>query len=235
MHTALSSPQSIHPSLWRGSQLARGAERCVDTGHAMLSAELPGGGWPRGTLIDLLIQQPGIGEVRLLQPVLAALHARPVVLLQPPHVPNALAVANWGVPPGNLHRIVTASVADALWAAEQILRAGTCGMLLFWQPQIRTDALRRLHLAAQAGDTVFFMMRPMTAAPHASPAPLRLGLTPAFDGVSVRFIKRRGPARDDPLFVPLSPSLFKSHRHAFVDRRPSSVPVAGSVSADVVA
>ncbi|MCY0389880.1 translesion DNA synthesis-associated protein ImuA [Robbsia sp. Bb-Pol-6] len=235
MHKALSSPQTIHPSLWRGSQLAQGRERCVDTGHAGLSAELPGGGWPRGTLIDLLIQQPGIGEVRLLQPALATLRTRPIVLLQPPHVPNALAVANWGVPPDNFHRIETGSVADALWAAEQILRAGTCGMLLFWQPQIRNDALRRLHLAAQAGDTVFFMMRPMTAAPHASPAPLRLGLTPAFDGVSVRFIKRRGPARDEPLFVPLSPSLFKSHRHAPVDRRPSSVPVAGSISADVVA
>ncbi|MGI4856773.1 MAG: translesion DNA synthesis-associated protein ImuA [Janthinobacterium lividum] len=234
MHPALSSPQSIHPSLWRGSQLAYGCERCVDTGHAALSAELPGGGWPRGTLIDFLIQQPGIGEVRLLQPALATLSARPIILLQPPHVPNALAVANWGVPPDSLHRIETASVADALWAAEQILRADTCGMLLFWQPQIRTEALRRLHLAAQAGDTVFFMMRPLTAASHASPAPLRLALTPAFDGVGVRFIKRRGPALEEPLFVPLFPSLFKSYRHAPVDRRSSSVSVAGNVSADVV-
>jgi protein ImuA len=27
--------------------------RCVDTGHAALSAQLPGGGWPAGVLVDL--------------------------------------------------------------------------------------------------------------------------------------------------------------------------------------
>lgn len=234
MHAALSSPQSIHPSLWRGSQLAQGRERCLDTGHDALSAELPGSGWPRGTLIDLLVQQPGIGEIRLLQPALAALNARPIVMLQPPHLPNALAVANWGIAPHNLHLVEPTTVADALWAAEQVLRAGTCGMLLFWQPQIRTDALRRLHLAAQANDTVFFMIRPMTAASHASPAPLRLALTPAPDGISVKFVKRRGPARDEPLFVPLHPSLSKSHRHAPVDRRTPAPSIARSIPAYVV-
>jgi len=49
-------PEAIHPSLWRASQLARGRGRTVDTGYAVLSAELPGGGWPIGVLIDLLVQ-----------------------------------------------------------------------------------------------------------------------------------------------------------------------------------
>ena len=229
----LVAPETIHPSLWRASQLGQGAAHCASSGHAALDAELPGGGWPTGTLIDLLVKQAGIGEVRLLQPLLASLAGRPVVFLQPPHAPNALALANWQIPTTNLLLIEPRTVKDALWTAEQILRAGTCGALLFWQPQIRSEALRRLHLAAQAGETAFFMFRPLTAAGHASPAPLRLGLTPAVDGVSVRFIKRRGPERDDPLFVPLYPSFYTSQRHASVDRRTPAAPVARSVPADL--
>ncbi|NIE60692.1 recombinase RecA, partial [Burkholderia sp. Ap-955] len=48
------SPESLHPSLWRGSQLARGGPRTIETGFAPLSAELPGGGWPVGGLVELL-------------------------------------------------------------------------------------------------------------------------------------------------------------------------------------
>ena len=85
----LAAPEDLHPSLWRASQLAHANTRCVDTGHPALSKQLPGGGWPTGTLVDLLLQQPGIGEMRLLRPALAAAASRRIVLLQPPHPPQA--------------------------------------------------------------------------------------------------------------------------------------------------
>ena len=69
-------PETLHPSLWRADQLAQSATRCMDTGFAALSAQLPGGGWPLGTLVELLLQQHGIGELRLLRPALAALGKR---------------------------------------------------------------------------------------------------------------------------------------------------------------
>jgi len=49
------APEALHPSLWRASQLAHADTRCIDTGHATLSGQLPGGGWPGGTLVDLLL------------------------------------------------------------------------------------------------------------------------------------------------------------------------------------
>lgn len=64
------SPEQTHPSLWTGSQLARATGRVIDTGYAALFAELPGGGWPVSTLIELLLQQVGVGEIRLLRPAL---------------------------------------------------------------------------------------------------------------------------------------------------------------------
>jgi protein ImuA len=218
-----SAPESLHPSLWRASQLARAGARCVDTGHPALSAQLPGGGWPTGALVDLLLQQPGIGEMRLLRPALAAVAKRRIVLLQPPHPPQALALAALGVPPSQLIWLRANRTADVLWAAEQVLRSGSCGALLCWQNQIRSDSLRRLHLAAQYGETLFFMLRPLAAGQDASPAPLRLALRPQAGGIEIDFVKRRGPQRDAPLFLPLSSYL--SYRHASVDR-PAPAPVA---------
>ena len=221
---AIAAPETVHPSLWRASQLAHSATRCVDTGFAALSAQLPGGGWPLGTLVELLVQQHGIGELRLLRPALAGLGKRPVVLLQPPHAPQALALAALGIEPSQLIWIRGgAKVGDALWAAEQILRSGCCGALLLWQTHARGDTLRRLHLAAQSADTLFCMLRPLAAAREASPAPLRLSLTAAAGGVDIGFVKRRGPQRDTPLFLPLTPSLLQ--RHAPLDR-PTPAPAA---------
>lgn len=222
----LAAPEAVHPALWRASQLAHSATRCVDTGFAALSAQLPGGGWPLGTLIDLLVQQHGIGELRLLRPALAGLGKRPIVLLQPPHAPQALALAALGLEPSQLLWIRggnNGNHGDALWAAEQVLRSGCCGALLLWQTHARGETLRRLHLAAQSADTLFCMLRPLAAAQDASPAPLRLSLKAAAGGVDIGFVKRRGPQRDTPLFLPLTPSLLQ--RHAPLDR-PTPAPAA---------
>jgi len=217
------TPESLHPSLWRASQLAHSSARCVDTGYPTLSSQLPGGGWPTGTLIDLLLQQPGIGELRLLRPALAAAASRRIVLLQPPHAPQALGLAALGLPPSQLVWIRSTRSADTLWAAEQVLRSGSCGALLLWQNHARSESLRRLHLAAQCGETLFFMFRPLASAQDASPSPLRLSLRPAAGGIDIGFVKRRGPQRDAPLFLPLTYSLLQQ-RHAPLDR-PLSVPV----------
>jgi len=102
MSAVLTQPEALHPSLWRASQLARSAARCIDTGYAPLSAQLPGGGWPVGVLQELLLQQNGIAEMRLLRPALAKVAARRIVLVQPPHAPQALALAAMAILPSQL-------------------------------------------------------------------------------------------------------------------------------------
>ena len=217
------TPEDLHPSLWRASQLAHSATRCVDTGHPTLSTQLPGGGWPTGTLTELLLQQAGIGELRLLRPALAEAARRRIVLLQPPHAPQALALAALGLAPSQLIWVRSSRATDALWAAEQVLRSGSCGALLFWAAHARGESLRRLHLAAQSAETLFFMMRPLAAAQDSSPSPLRLSVRPAAGGIEIGFVKRRGPHRDVPLFLPLTPSLLQ--RHATLDRpQPAPAP-----------
>jgi len=227
----ITAPQAFHPSLWRASQLAPTETDCLDTGYAVLSQQLPGGGWPLGVMTELLVPQHGAGELRLLRPALEELGQRSIVLVQPPHDPQALALAAQGIDPARLLWIRGAGQvdvrsrgkqsSDALWAAEQVLRSGCCGALLLWQNHVRGETLRRLHLAAQSSNTLFIMVRPLAAAQDASPAPLRLSVTPAPGGIEIGFVKRKGPQRDTPLFLPLTPSLLQ--RHALVDR-PASAP-----------
>jgi protein ImuA len=91
----------------------------------------------------------------------------------------------------------------------------------FFRPS-HADNLRRLHLAAQAGETLFFMMRPLAASTDSSPAPLRLSLTPARGGVNIGFVKRQGPVRDEPLFLPMHVGPV---RHVVPQQRPVQMPI----------
>jgi cell division inhibitor SulA/protein ImuA len=81
-----------------GTQLWRARTRACDagasaatglpTGYAALDRCLPGGGWPRQGLIEILSDQRGIGELRLLLPALAALCHEPGATEYPPPRPS---------------------------------------------------------------------------------------------------------------------------------------------------
>lgn len=202
--TALANSPMLR-DVWRASELSRGTTSTVTTGHSILDRELPGKGWPQSTFTELLVQQAGIGEMHLLRPVLAQLSQhRRIALVQPPYLPNSAACKFMDLSCPNLLWIRAPSTADALWSTEQILRNGSCGAVLLWQTNIRDEALRRLNLAAQTTETFFWLVRPMSAAADASPAPLRLALRPAAGGISTHIIKRRGPHHEAPLFIPLA-------------------------------
>ena len=235
MSSAVTRAEEIHPSLWRASQLARGGRRTLDTGYPALSTELPGGGWPIGALVDLLVQVPGVGEMRLLRPALSSLGDRPIALVQPPHIPDGLGLDYIGLSLDSLLQVKAPKSSDAFWSAEQILRAGTCGALILWAQHAQASSLRRLHLAAQSSETLFIMVRPLASAQDSSPALLRLALRPSADGLMVDIVKRRGPTRAEPLSIPLQPTPVLFSRHARLSRRPLAEVAARSLSTEVVA
>jgi hypothetical protein len=181
-----------HP-VWRGESAASGPAG-VPTGFEILDRELPGGGWPRGALTELLAAREGFGEVQLVLPALAALtqQGRRVAWLAPPHLPYAPALAAAGVDLTHLAVVRAPGRRDALWAAEQVLRSASCEALLAWLPEARYAELRRLAVAADEGGACLLAFRPLAAAGESSPATLRLALEPAGEGLGIRFIKRRG-------------------------------------------
>ena len=92
-------PEELHPALWRAHQLGRAPAVALASGFAELDAQLPGGGWPAGVLTELLLPHAGVGELRLLAPVLAGLQSRQRSLMwfDPPAAPCAWALAALGI------------------------------------------------------------------------------------------------------------------------------------------
>ena len=221
-----------HPVwLGRAPQLAAPAE---PTGYQLLDSELPGGGWPAGALTEILSSQEGIGELTLLLPALAALTwaGKRVVWLAPPHLPYAPALAAAGINLAQLAVVRAPGRRDALWAAEQALRAGCCHALVGWFRRTNYDDLRRLAVAAEGSGAFVALFRPRAAAAESSPACLRLVLEyadapePGGEALSVQILKRRGMPAAAPLRLAV-----KRPVHALA-RSPLSLPAAGCARAD---
>ncbi|WP_296186186.1 translesion DNA synthesis-associated protein ImuA [Pseudomonas sp. UBA1879] len=147
------------------------------TGHALLDAALPIGGWPPSALTEILIPANGSGELRLMWPTLARLAnaGERIVLVAPPFVPYPQAWQSAGVDLRQLS-IIQARDTDALWAVEQCLRSGSCGAVLAWPGKVDDRALRRLQVAAETGETLAFACRGQHAAANPSPAALRIAI-----------------------------------------------------------
>lgn len=190
-----------HPAIWRGRSAAR--TKTLPSGFAALDEGLPGGGWPQAGLIEILPTCFGAGELSLLLPVLAAMTRRPearwCAWVAPPLQPFAPALAQRGVA---LERVLVVNTPkkvvkgkNSLWAFEQTLRSGACDIALAWLRSALPRQIRRLHLAAERGDTLGVLFRPREAARDSSPAVLRIAVEPTVPGARVTLLKSRGGAR----------------------------------------
>ena len=148
-----------HPALWRGRSVAPLAT--FATGFALLDQALPGGGWPRTGLIEVLTAQQGLGELQLWMPALAGLSsgasARWCALIDPPFEPFAPAFAAAGV---QLEKLLIVRPPQVLWTVEQALLSGACDIVLAWIARVAQRDLRRLALATEQGRAPAVIFRP---------------------------------------------------------------------------
>lgn len=193
------------PGVWRGGELEQVVHPVHATGYAALDAQLPGGGWPTGTLSEVLHDGVGIGEVSFLAGALARAceGERLIAWINAPYLPYAPALAQRGIPLERCMVVRPANREDALWAAEQSLRSGACGAVMLWIPEgKRTDDyawLRRLQMAAESGRAMAVFFRPTSAEKLSTPAHLRVRLSREDGALQVRIPKRRGPPLESPV------------------------------------
>lgn len=230
MQPAVSDPDLLRlgAHLWRGDARADVAVPSVATGFASLDALLPGGGWPRAALTELLVPHPGIGELSLLLPALVRLCREPqwIALASPPHLPYAPALSAAGVDLARLLVIQTSEGADILWAMEQALASSACSAVIGWPAFVNERALRRLQLAAEKGRAIGLFCSSGSAT-SSSLAALRLQLFAREDRqLGVRVLKVRGAGIGTTLALDVrtvptaspppreAPGLLPAHRHA---------------------
>lgn len=225
-----------NPRVWRGSQLdalhgsidgSSRAPGAYPTGYARLDCHLPGGGWPRHALTEILLEHYGTGELKLLMPALAHLsnveevsppvnrHASDqeagwIAWIAPPFQPYPPALLQWGINLARMLIVHPRQDVEALWAAEQTLSSGNCAAVLIWSDALDNRTSRRLQLAAEKGRSWAIAFRPLKAAAQTSAAALRIALTTGERGTDVRILKSRGGR---PVTVP---GIIHDYAHGYV-------------------
>ena len=195
------------PGVWRASSLV-GHNELLPTGYSQLDVAL-GGGWPQAGLLEFLSDTQGMGELRMLLPLLRQLcvasptttqecHQAPhsersiALWLNPPHDLSALALLQYGLEPTQ-HWISQALTShNTLWAMEQALRVGACAIVIAWATRVDMTSLRRLKLAATTGRCLGVLYRPTREAVLPSPANLRAELHPHGSYLHLRLLKIQG-------------------------------------------
>ncbi len=235
------STEPLPPGVWRANALTHDqSEHCASSGFAALDRELPGGGWPQGRLIELLVDHPGIGELSLLQPALAAatkrgtscawvLPCRQHPAAEPAALPYAPALSQAGLDPADHIFIRPDSPRESHWALEQCLRSGQLGAVLGWVPDTQGadagfHALRRLHLLAQRSRTLVFILRSPNNAHTPSPATLRIRLRDDAGRLSACILKRRGHPLLDPILLRVRPANWRDAMAGYRCETPSPEP-----------
>ncbi|MES2883220.1 MAG: translesion DNA synthesis-associated protein ImuA [Pseudomonadota bacterium] len=194
--------------LWRGQEKAR--VRTEPTGHPRLDAWLPGGGWPKAALSEVLHAEPGTGELGLALPLLAQLTQaqQHIAFINPPLVPYAPGLLQRGVALDYVLVVQPQTLAaqacgqrvsdrqnESLWAAEQLLRAGYAAVLV-WADIASPQALRRLQLASEESGGQALLFRSLKRASEPSPAVLRMAVrreaSLVGDRTQVQVLKSRG-------------------------------------------
>lgn len=206
-----------NPRLWRGlngwEHTATGLSAAYrSTGYSRLDRCLTGGGWPRYALTEILLQQPGLGELKLLMPALASMsqqgagagedsgegsdeecgEAGWITWIAPPYQPYPPALLQWGVDLSRLLVVRPKLPSDALWAAEQALVSGSCAAVLLWFDALDDQGSRRLQLAAEKGRSWAVVLRSLRGLSQSSAAALRIQCIPDAGGTSLRILKNRG-------------------------------------------
>ena len=186
--------------VWRGSSPGQMQAVVVPSGFSALDEQI-GGGWPRGALTEILSRQ-GQGFFLLL-PLLARLswQRRWLAWVNPPHIPYAPALEARRIDTARVLLVRAEGAEQNLWAAEQALCSGNCSLVMLWVDKISAARIRRLQLAAEKGDCVGILFRPLQHRQQASVAALRLQVMPSGDGLQMQVLKRRAGRGGKPLYM----------------------------------
>lgn len=223
-------PVRLHPSLWRASQIGGGQRRTTPSGHAALDAELPGGGWPHAELTELLLPQPGIGELRLLVPALAMVGragqggGQPtsqsivnpcVMLFDPPALLSAWALAQQGL--SSRHWLLVHARAGQGGAAARssglAADAGATAPSASSPPRIPPRGPQRLAPLLPAADLLWALEQALRSGHLGA---VLAWLPTALRADALRRLQLAAQSHDGPVFL---------FRHAQARSRPSAAPL----------
>ncbi|WP_196138143.1 translesion DNA synthesis-associated protein ImuA [Aliikangiella sp. G2MR2-5] len=165
-------------SIWQAA-CRKSKTTSMSSGYRKLDQSLHYGGWPQAVLSEILLPQHGIGEIRLLSPLLSQLSQKPgyICWINPPFLPNATALFEQQIQIEKLIFIRTQTTQQTIWTAQQAMSSNACSAVLCWLPaQSLNREIRKLSLAVKSGNCWGFILRHYKMHTQPSPAALRITL-----------------------------------------------------------
>ncbi len=176
--------------IWHAGEARTAETSWLATGFSELDGLF--GGWPENGVIALH-GESGCGELRLLNNLFNALSEDELlVFINPPFIPNAAWLAAQGLDLSRILVLPDLPRAEALWAAEQCLKSGVCGQVLFWCNALSVAQLKRFNLACEKADSRLVLLRPALNTALSLPVALSLSLQAEKQGLRVRVLKQQG-------------------------------------------
>jgi cell division inhibitor SulA len=170
-----------------------GASRVVPGGLDGLDTLLPGGGWPRGGVVEIVVPDMLADATDLLLPALRRLsrQGRTIALVTPPFAARATVFTDPQINASHLLQVNPHPGRSALWTVESLLETGGCSAVLAW-PGCATELMgKRLQKAAEQGRGLCVLFRYEHLATCRSGIELRLRVEQTGPG---RAVYRLNPA-----------------------------------------
>ena len=205
----MSRATQLQATLWQEMAQPDKAD-LLSTGYAELDALLPGGGWVRGELVEILLSPDSLGAMRLVMPALVQLSSekRWLSWVSPPSLPSVSALATAGVRLSCIQLVRPKHYQDSLEIVEKSLISGQCSAVLAWPMFDDAAILSGLQRSAACSDALAFMFRRAEETQPASPAGLRLRLESRSHGnLAVSVLDQSGAVTAGPVSLVGKPVL----------------------------
>lgn len=195
--------------LWHASDSVVSADNLLPSGYAELDQKL-GGGWPDKGIVELQIEKTGIGEIRLLLPLLVSLQQQQVrqqslcLWVAPPARLNAQVLQSAGFSLENTIVAVDVCEHEAFWIAQRSLSSGCCSAVILWCNEFTPSQAKRLQLAAKEGNCLGIVLRPPSEVEQSLPISVRMNLSTDTHGLKLAIGKRLGGYPVSPFNVDMS-------------------------------
>ncbi len=202
--------QVIQTDLWGKPANQDRPAAIMSTGFPELDAILPGGGWERRGLVEILIAPGSIGTMRLLTPALAQLSVerRWLSWVSPPLLPSVSALASAGVRLSCIQLVRPKHYQAGLDIVATSLQSGKCSAVLAWPMSDDEAIFERLQSSAIAGNALGFIFRDSRKVNQASSATLRLQLVARAHGnLEVSVLDQQGRVITEPVSLGGKPVL----------------------------
>ena len=182
-----------HVNAWENTT-ASGTSLVTPTGSTLLDELLPGGGWPKSGLIEIILPDAYSDAMSVLMPALARIsqQRRWIALVNPTWPARSQLFTESAVRHERVLQVNPHPGRSALWTAESLLHAGECSVVMAW-PNCRTELMgKRLEKAAARGKAlgILFSYAGLQAQP--SGVALRIRLESGREGNAVYLLDGRG-------------------------------------------